>query len=664
MEKHAGPILLSASDVVVRFNLRGQELTAIRGASLDVYQGETVAIVGESGSGKSVFTKTFIGMLDQNGRIDAGKILFDGEDLAAYTDESQWLKVRGRRIAMIFQDPMTSLNPVRTVGEQIAEVITWHFHKSHAEAKAETIELLRRVGIDEPERRYRQYPGEFSGGMRQSVVIAAAIACRPEILICDEPTTALDVTVQAQVLALIKELQREYKMSVVFITHDLGVVASVADWVAVMYAGQIIEYGTAREVFHDPRHPYTKALLRSLPQLGVRGHDLCAIQGTPPSLFKEIQGDAFAPRNPDAMKIDFLEEPPAFDVSPTHWARTWLLADEARDYAKALAEKEALSRADAAPEPAFRYEGAEKLLSVRDLSVTFKLGASRLRAVDHVSFDIYRGETLSLVGESGSGKTTIGRAIMSIYSGNVEGDILFKGGKINRKLDKRAKKEMRMRMQMIFQDPMASLNDRAKVDYIVSEGLYNFHLFGNERDRLAKVEEILQEVGLTSDFMSRFPHEFSGGQRQRIGIARSLVMNPDFVVADEPISALDVSIRAQVINLLNRLKRERGLTYLFIAHDLSAVRFISDRIAVIYRGRLVELAECEELFAHPMHPYTRALLSAAPYPDPDVERNKTVEIYRPDGGELNAPDMAWREVRPRHYVLCGETEAQRYAAEG
>ena len=662
MNEHKGPLLLSAKDIVVRFNLRGQELTAIRGASLNVYQGETVAIVGESGSGKSVFTKTFIGMLDQNGRVEAGQLLFHGEDMVRYDSEAQWLKVRGKKIAMVFQDPMTSLNPVRVVGEQIAEVIMWHFQKSHEEARQETIDLLRRVGIDEPERRYRQYPGEFSGGMRQRVVIAAAIACRPEILICDEPTTALDVTVQAQVLNLIKELQREMGMSVVFITHDLGVVANVADWVAVMYAGKIIEYGEAEEVFHQAQHPYTQALLRSLPQLGVKGQDLYAIQGTPPSLFKEIQGDAFAPRNPDAMKIDFLEEPPAFPVSPTHWAKTWLLSPEAEEYRLGLKRRDEQRKAAQSPAPPFDYAQAEPLLSVRNLSVHFKLGSSRVKAVDGVSFDIYRGETLSLVGESGSGKTTIGRAIMSIYSGNVEGEISFKGQKINQKLSKKDRGRLHMEMQMIFQDPMASLNDRAKVDYIISEGLYNYRLFENEQDRIAKVEKMLEEVGLTSDFMTRFPHEFSGGQRQHIGIARSLIMNPDFVVADEPISALDVSIRAQVINLLNRMKKERELTYLFIAHDLSAVRFISDRIAVIYRGRLVELAACEELFARPLHPYTKALLSAAPYPDPALEKNKTILTYHPSREEDNK-NRQWIEAYPFHFVYATEQEIEAYRDE-
>lgn len=660
---HNGPLLLSARNVNVSFNLRGSHLSAIRGASLDVYEGETLAIVGESGSGKSVFTKTFLGMLDKNGSIGSGELWFHGEDMAKYTTEAEWLRVRGKKIAMVFQDPMTSLNPVRTIGEQIAEVIMWHFGKTHDEAKAETIELLQKVGIQDPERRYKQYPGEFSGGMRQRVVIATAIACRPEILICDEPTTALDVTVQAQVLDLIKSLQKELKMSVVFITHDLGVVANVADWVAVMYAGKIVEYGTAHDIFKAPEHPYTKALLRSLPQLGTKGNDLYSIQGTPPSLFKAIKGDAFAPRNVDAMKIDFEQEPPVFPVSDTHWARTWLLADGAKDYRNALILRDHERSQNQIPEAPFDYANAEKLITVNDLSVRFKMGGSVFRAVDKVSFDIYKGETLSLVGESGSGKTTIGRAIMRIYTGNVDGEVTFKGSKITGKLSRADKKKLHMQMQMIFQDPMASLNERAKVDYIISEGLYNYHLYENEQDRVAKVEAILGEVGLTSEFISRFPHEFSGGQRQRIGIARSLIMNPDFLVADEPISALDVSIRAQVINLLNKMKKERSLTYLFIAHDLSAVKFISDRIAVIHKGHLVELAPCEELFAHPLHPYTKALLSAVPHPDPDTERNKVLIKYDPAMHDYTVDQPVWTEIKPGHFVFANAKELEGYRHE-
>ena len=318
-------VVLSVKDLVVKLNLRGQVLTAIRGISMDLYKGESLAIVGESGSGKSVFCKNFMGLLDNNGWIDNGTIEYGGMDLAKFKKEKEWIKIRGKRIAMVFQDPMTSLNPLKTVGKQIEEAFTLHNKVSKAEAKNRTLELLADVGIADPERRYKQYPHEFSGGMRQRVVIAIAMACVPEILICDEPTTALDVTIQAQILDLLKKLQEKYSLTIIYITHDLGVVANVADRIAVMYAGDIVEIGTCEEVFYDPKHPYTWALLSSLPQLGVKGEDLYAIKGTPPNLFHEIHGDAFAPRNPNALKVDFVARPPYFEVTPTHKARTWLL---------------------------------------------------------------------------------------------------------------------------------------------------------------------------------------------------------------------------------------------------------------------------------------------------------------------------------------------------
>ena len=318
-------VVLSVKDLVVKFNLRGQVLTALRGITMDLYKGESLAIVGESGSGKSVFCKNFMGLLDNNGWIDNGTIEYGGMDLATFKGEKDWIKIRGKRIAMVFQDPMTSLNPLKTVGKQIEEAFTLHNKVSKEEAKKRTLELLDDVGIPDPERRYKQYPHEFSGGMRQRVVIAIAIACVPEILICDEPTTALDVTIQAQILDLLRKLQAKYGLTVIYITHDLGVVANVADRIAVMYAGDIVEIGSCEEVFYDPKHPYTWALLSSLPQLGIKGEDLYAIKGTPPNLFQTIKGDAFAPRNPRALKIDFVARPPYFDVSPTHKARTWLL---------------------------------------------------------------------------------------------------------------------------------------------------------------------------------------------------------------------------------------------------------------------------------------------------------------------------------------------------
>ena len=318
-------VILSVKDLVVKFNLRGQVLTAIRGISMDLYKGESLAIVGESGSGKSVFTKTFMGLLDKNGWVDSGSILYKGHDLAKYKTEKEWDTIRGSQIAMVFQDPMTSLNPLKTIGKQIQEAFELHGHMKRPEAKQATIRLLADVGIPEPEKRYKQYPHEFSGGMRQRVVIAIAMACNPEILICDEPTTALDVTIQAQILDLLRNLQTKYSLTVIYITHDLGVVANVADRIAVMYAGDIVEIGTCEEVFYNPKHPYTWALLSSLPQLGIKGQELYAIKGTPPNLFNKIRGDAFAPRNPQALKIDFEHRPPYFEVSPTHKARTWLL---------------------------------------------------------------------------------------------------------------------------------------------------------------------------------------------------------------------------------------------------------------------------------------------------------------------------------------------------
>lgn len=322
-------IILSVKELVVKFKLRGKVLTAIRGASLDLYEGESLAIVGESGSGKSVFTKTFMGLLDSNGWIDSGSIIYCGKDIATFNKENDWVKIRGKQIAMVFQDPMTSLNPLKTIGKQVQEAVELHQGLKKEEAKRAVLEILNDVGIPNPEKRYRQYPHEFSGGMRQRVVIAIAVACKPKVLICDEPTTALDVTIQAQILSLLKTLKRKYNLTTIYITHDLGVVANVADRIAVMYAGDIVEIGTSEEVFYNPQHPYTWALLSSLPQLGVKGEPLHSIKGTPPNLFLEIEGDAFAPRNPKALKIDFVERPPYFTVSPTHKAKTWLLDSRA-----------------------------------------------------------------------------------------------------------------------------------------------------------------------------------------------------------------------------------------------------------------------------------------------------------------------------------------------
>ena len=658
--------ILSARDVEIQFSLRGDKLTAIRGCSLDLYEGETLAIVGESGSGKSVFTKSFLGMLDQNGSITGGSIMYEGNDLAKYTTEKEWRTIRGKKISMVMQDPMTSLNPLKKVGMQIQESIELHQGLDKAAAKAEAIRMLDIVGIPNPEVRYNQYPHEFSGGMRQRAVIAIAVACHPDILICDEPTTALDVTIQAQILDLIRKLQKNLGMTIIYITHDLGVVANVADRVAVMYAGQIVEIGMAEEIFYDAWHPYTWALLSALPQLGIKGEKLPTIDGTPPNLFNKITGDAFAPRNRQALAIDFKKEPPFFDVSPTHKAKTWYLDPRAPKVAQPESIKRLAQRMneDFGSNLKHPHEdpNRETVIQVKDLQVTFGTGRKKFVAVDNVNFEIYRGETFSLVGESGSGKTTIGRAITRINP-TTAGEILYKGRKINGKISKELDLEVIKGCQMIFQDPLASLNERAKVDYIVSEGILNHHLYKDEQDREDKVQQALKEVGLLPEFASRFPHEFSGGQRQRIGIARALIMQPEFIVADEPISALDVSIRAQVLTLLNDLKKSRGLTYLFIAHDLSVVRFISDRIAVIHKGRIVELSEAEELFRHPLHPYTKSLLSAVPNPDPAIERNKKLVVYDPSIHDYSTDKPQWVEIIPGHFVYGNEKELDGYREE-
>ena len=660
--------ILAAKEVEVQFTLRGQKLTAIRKCSLELYEGETLAIVGESGSGKSVFTKCFVGMLDKNGAITHGSIMYDGKDLAKFKTEREWRTIRGKRIAMVTQDPMTSLNPLKKIGVQIQEAIELHQGLRGRAAKQEALRMLEAVGIPNPARRYNQYPHEFSGGMRQRVVIAIAVACRPQILICDEPTTALDVTIQAQILDLIRKLQKEQGMTIIYITHDLGVVANVADRVAVMYAGQIVEIGMVNEIFFDSWHPYSWALLSALPQLGVKGEKLPAIDGTPPNLFNKVEGDAFAPRNRKALNIDFLEEPPLFDVTPTHQAKTWMMDPRAPhvqqpDTIRKLSRQhmETDQPAQQIPHP-HEDPNREALVEVKNLQVTFGSGRKKFVAVDDVNFTIYRGETFALVGESGSGKTTIGRAIVRINP-VTGGEVLFKGQRISGKISSQLDEQVIRSMQMIFQDPMASLNERAKVDYIVSEGLQNFHLYKDESERMEKVQNALQEVGLLPEFSSRFPHEFSGGQRQRIGIARSLIMEPEFIVADEPISALDVSIRAQVLNLLNDLKQKRGLTYLFIAHDLSVVRFISDRIAVIHKGRIVELAESEELFRHPLHPYTKALLSAVPNPNPYLERGKKLLVYDPSVHDYRTDKPQWVEILPGHFIYGNERELDGYRKE-
>lgn len=658
--------ILEVKDLEVSFNTEEGEVQAVRGVNFHLNKGETLAIVGESGSGKSVTTQSIVKLISSPpGVIKNGQVIYNGEDLLKKS-EKELSEVRGKDIAMIFQDPMSSLNPTMRVGKQIMEALTTHLDMSKQEARKRAIRLLDLVGIPMPEKRIDQYPFEFSGGMSQRVMIAIALAANPKILVADEPSTALDVTIQAQILELLKELQSELDTSIIFITHDLGVVANVADRVAVMYAGKIVEVGDVEEVFYNPQHPYTRGLLASMPDMDSTSRDeLDAIPGSPPDLLHPPKGDAFAQRNPNALDIDFEKQPPMFQVSDSHFAATWLLhpdfkgkvKDKAKDKVKEKKVKEVKQESN----ETVVDQNREKLVEVKNLKKYFRVNRRHIvKAVDDISFDIYKGEIFGLVGESGSGKSTTGRSIIRLND-ITDGEILFKGENVHGKKSKRELKKFYLQMQIIFQDPYSSLNPRKTVAQSISEGLDIHGLVKNEHEKMLKVYELLETVELSPKFAHRYPHEFSGGQRQRVGIARALALEPEFIIADEPISALDVSIQAQIVNLLKRLQNEKGLTYLFIAHDLSMVKYISDRIGVMHRGKLVEVAEREELFDNPIHPYTKSLLSAVPKPDPKSERYRKRVIYDVDGQPYqDGEEVKLREITPGHFVSCTEKEANEY----
>ncbi|WP_339301878.1 ABC transporter ATP-binding protein [Paenibacillus sp. FSL R5-0623] len=576
--------LLKVNDLSVSFHSGESEFQAVREVSFEVRKGETLGIVGESGSGKSVTARSIMRLLaSPPSQMKNGEILFKGVDLANKT-QKEMESIRGRDIGMIFQDPMSSLNPTIKVGKQISESLIKHQKVSKREAKKQAIAMMERVGITRSEIRYNQYPHEFSGGMRQRVMIGIALACRPELLIADEPTTALDVTIQAQILNLMKDMQDQLGTSIILITHDLGVVAGMCDRVVVMKEGQIVETGTTTEIFANPKHPYTIRLLNALPRL------------------------------------DQKKKPKPVSLVP-------------RD-----------------------LEDDQPLLEVKSLRQHFNLGkGNTLKAVNDISFHIRQGETLGVVGESGSGKSTTGRAILRLHE-PTGGDVLFKGVPLNR-LSASEMKTMRRHMQIIFQDPYASLNPKMRIMDIIGEALDIHQLAGIASQREKRVEELLDMVGLDPTHAQRYPHEFSGGQRQRIGIARALAVEPEFIVCDEPLSALDVSIQAQIVQLLEELQQRLGLTYLFIAHDLSMVKHISDRVAVMYNGKIVELAESEELYSNPQHAYTKALLSAIPVPDPAVEAKKKRHVVKETTREnvemedrYNLEHSKWVEITEGHWV--------------
>jgi peptide/nickel transport system ATP-binding protein len=604
--------ILSVSNLTTSFRVEGLWKPVVRNISFDIRPQETLAVVGESGSGKSVTALSIMRLTPPSSSKIEGSIKLNGKELLTLPD-AQMREIRGNDIAMIFQEPMTSLNPVLTIGFQIAEALILHRNMSRSEAEAETVRLLEKVKIPAAKSRFHEYPHRFSGGMRQRVMIAMALACKPKLLIADEPTTALDVTIQAQILELIKSLQEEEGMSVLFITHDMGVVAEIADRTVVMYNGDEIETGATEDIFANPQKPYTKSLLSAVPRLG-------SMEGR---------------RRP--MRFPVVDRATGLSDVPTEVPDT----------------------VQAAERPVLEVAGLTTRFEIRSGLLSSVKG--RVHAVENVSFSLKAGETLALVGESGCGKSTTGRSVLRLVE-PLSGSVLLDGVDVL-KLGQTELREQRKRMQMIFQDPFASLNPRMNIGAAVAEPLLINNLATRSEAR-DKVADLLKRVGLLPDMANRFPHEFSGGQRQRICIARALAVEPRLIVADEAVSALDVSVKAQVVNLMLDLQARMGLGYLFISHDMAVVERVSHRVAVMYLGEIVEIGPREAIFGNPQHPYTKRLLAAVPIADParrlekrPVSNDEIKSPIRP--ADYVPPVRQYREVSPGHAVMIWGEEWQK-----
>lgn len=632
--------VISVRDLTVSFASEAGTVHAVRGMNFDLYPGKTLGIVGESGSGKSVTSMAIMGLLDKNANVK-GSITYHGEELLNKSD-FEMSEIRGKGIAMVFQDPLSALTPVFSIGDQIKEALVTHNPKmTEQQIHDRSIELMNLVGIPDPEDRLKSFPHEFSGGMRQRVMIAMAIANDPDVIIADEPTTALDVTIQAQVLAVLRKAQRETGAAVIFITHDLGVIAGVADDIVVMYAGRPVEKADVDSIFDHPAMPYTMGLLGAVPRSDrERNSRLVPIPGSPMNLVNMPKGCPFAPRCPLATDICHTTEP-AMEPVPGRPDQFVACHRTQEIVSKGLTFHDVYTVAEAAKS---KFAGVPRderkmVLDVKHMRKTFPLTAGgflrrkigEVKAVDDVTLDVREGETVALVGESGSGKSTTLMEIMA-FKQPQDGEIEMFGTKLEHKMPREKRRELRSAVQYVFQDPMSSLDPRLPIYDILAEPMKVQH-YSKEQIR-ERIGELMRLVELNPDQVDRFPTQFSGGQRQRIAIARALSVNPKLVLLDEPVSALDVSIQAGVINLLEDLQNKLGVAYLFVAHNLSVVRHISSRVAVMYLGRIVESGDTEDVFEHPLHPYTQALISAVPVPDPKAERTRQRIVLQ---GEVPSP---------------------------
>jgi peptide/nickel transport system ATP-binding protein len=618
--------LLELEDLRTEIRLKRSTVHALDGVSFSVEAGETLGIVGESGCGKTMTAMSIMRLLPNGGDITGGRVLLDGRDLTALSDD-EMARVRGNEIGMIFQDPMSSLNPTMTIGRQVAETVRLHRGASKSEAFERAVETLALVGMPSPQQRAKDFPHQLSGGMRQRAMIAMALACEPKLLIADEPTTALDVTVQKQILQVIAELKERLEMAVILVTHDLGVIAGQADRIAVMYAGKIVETTDTDTLFGNSRHPYTEALFEALPEKAAdTGEKLYSIPGLPPDLTRPPAGCRFAARCRYAQDRCRSDEPPLSGETSLHkfacfyptGAIEKVVAGEVVPLATVERPHEGLQA---------RTEIGEPLLVISDLVKEFPITAGAVlrrrigsvSAVAGVSLEIRKGETFGLVGESGCGKTTVGRLLVGLEQAS-SGTITFDGRELVGRSDRQLRPHRRD-VQLMFQDSYAAMNPRMRISSVMREPL-SIQKVGTKAEQTARIKELMDSVGLPQSALERYPHEFSGGQRQRVGFARALALSPKLIVADEPVSALDVSIQSQVLNLMKELQRDLGLTYLFISHDLSVVRYLSDRIGVMYLGKLVEVGPASSVYSKPVHHYTRGLLDTIPVADPRVEKAK------------------------------------------